>query len=129
LERDTFWWDTGMRRLIEVARFVTDVPAAVTFYQDVLQRPPIHHGPGIAVFDLGGVTLLLHERYEPGPDDLPPEDHVAFAVPDVDAAVRELEQRGHTVEVPPRTYPWGTSAYFRDPAGNLVEFHRQDTTR
>lgn len=116
-----------MRRLREITRFVADVPAAVRFYQDVLQSQPAHSESEIAIFEMSGVTLLLHERYEPGPHDLSPEDHVAFAVDDLEAAVAGMAAQGHRVAEPPRTYPWGRSAYLRDPDGRLVEFHEEKT--
>ena len=53
--------------------------------------------------------------------ELPPEDHIAFAVPDVDAAWRLLTQQGLTVEIPPDDYDWGRSACLRDPDGHLIE--------
>jgi catechol 2,3-dioxygenase-like lactoylglutathione lyase family enzyme len=112
-----------MRHFSEIARFVDDVPATVRFYRDVLQAAPVHETSGLAIFHVGGLTLLLHQRYEPGPDDLPPEDHVAVAVEDFEAAVEDLLQKGHAMEVPPREFPWGRSAYLRDPAGHLVELH------
>jgi catechol 2,3-dioxygenase-like lactoylglutathione lyase family enzyme len=54
-------------------------------------------------------------------DGPPNEDHVALGVEDLDAACAELRAHGVTLLVEPRDYPWGRSAYLRDPDGRLVE--------
>ncbi len=51
----------------------------------------------------------------------PNEDHFALAVDDLDGACEELRSEGVTFLVEPRDYPWGRSAYLRDPDGRLVE--------
>ena len=55
-------------------------------------------------------------------DDGPPnEDHFALAVDDLNAACAELVAHGLAFVLEPRDYPWGRSAYLRDPDGRLVE--------
>lgn len=116
-----------MIRLEEIARFCGDVDAAVRFYEALLDEKPQMHQPGeAAVFMLGDVKLFLHkksETQEPG-WPLRDEDHVAFAVDDVDQACAALRAQGLTIEVPPRTFYWGRSAYLRDPEGRLIELHQ-----
>lgn len=108
-------------RFAELAIFTDNVESTAAFYERLLGVAPKHRGEGIAIFKVGGVDLLIHKTYEPGPGDLPCENHVAFAVPDVDRAVAGLQDKGLTVDIPPADYPWGRSAYLRDPDGNLVE--------
>jgi carbonic anhydrase/acetyltransferase-like protein (isoleucine patch superfamily)/predicted enzyme related to lactoylglutathione lyase len=108
-------------RLVEIARFTPDVEGAVAFYARLLDRPPRRSSPGMAEFDLGAVVLRLHATYQAGPGELPPRDHIALAVPDLDQALRRLEEQGLLPEHPARTYPWGRSAYFSDPDGRQVE--------
>lgn len=108
----------------ELAIFCDDVEATAAFYERLLGKPPTHAGEGIAIFHVGGFQILIHETYEPAPDDLPCENHFAFAVPDVDAACSELQSRGLAVEYPPKDYDWGRSAYLRDPAGRLIELQQ-----
>ena len=108
-------------KIVEIARFVDDVPKAIEFYRLLLGVEPSYRDESLATFDSHGVTVLVHHRYEPGPGDLPCEDHIAFGVDDVDLAVAALEQQGLTVEHPPRDYDWGRSAYLREPAGSLIE--------
>lgn len=112
-------------KLIELARFVDDVPATASFYTLLLGCPPSYQDDGIATFDVEGMTVLIHRRYEPGPDDLPCEDHVAFGVPDLDEAIEKLAALGMQIAFPPRDYDWGRSAYLRDPEGKLVELAQQ----
>lgn len=109
-------------RLVEIALFVEDVERAAAFYEGLL-GVPARRGPGVAELDLDGITLRVHERYRPGPGDLPPDDHVAFGVEDLDAACRRLAARGYRFEAGPREWPWGRSAYLRDPDGRQVELH------
>jgi len=107
--------------IAEVALFTDDVPAAMAFYRDLVGSDPVSEWPGGAVFSVGSAKILVHERsagMEGGP---PNEDHVALSLTDVDAAFASLRERGHTVVVEPREYPWGRSAYLRDPDGRLVE--------
>jgi catechol 2,3-dioxygenase-like lactoylglutathione lyase family enzyme len=117
-----------MIRLEEIAHFCGDVDAAVGFYEVVLGQKPQMHQPGeAAAFMLGDVQLFLHkksEHHEPG-WPLPDEDHTAFAVDDVDHACAELLARGLTIEVSPRMFYWGRSAYLRDPDGRLIELHER----
>ena len=100
--------------LTEVALFSDDVEGLVAFYRRVLDREPTSSWPGGATFDLDGVTLLLHERGEPQEGMPPNADHFAVRVTHVDADAKRLDTEA-------RDYPWGRSAYLRDPDGRLVE--------
>ena len=72
------------------------------------------------------VTLLVHERAGGGMADGPPnEDHVAFGVAELDATSDALRAQGIELLVEPRDYPWGRSAYLRDPDGRLVELSQK----
>jgi catechol 2,3-dioxygenase-like lactoylglutathione lyase family enzyme len=48
-------------------------------------------------------------------------DCFAFAVEDVDPACASLQEQGLVLEVAPRSYTRGRSAYLRDPDGRLIE--------
>lgn len=115
-----------MKRLEEIARFCNDVNRCVAFYEAVLGVRPASWQPGqTATFMLGRVKLFLHQRSEARDPAWPlqDEDHIAFAVEDVDGACKELQSAGLTIEVGPRDFYWGRSAYLRDPDGRLVELH------
>ena len=109
--------------LVEIALFTDDVGAVKAFYERLLGTAPEVEWPGGAIYAAGGAKLLMHER-GPGetPEGEPPnEDHFALGVADVDAVAAVLEAAGLTFLVAPRDFPWGRSAYLRDPDGRLVE--------
>ena len=110
-----------MSALVEVALFTHDVDAAQAFYRRLAGSPPVAEWPGGAIFDVGGVKLLVHERSGASEGGPPNEDHFALGVPDVDAAAAALAADGVALLVEPRDYDWGRSAYLYDPDGRLVE--------
>ena len=116
-----------MRQLVELALFTQDVPALVAFYGNLLGGPPAFQSEGMALFQLEGLHILIHHReppepgYEADPDWPPNEDHFAFGVESLDEDRVESTLGGDPGSIPPATYPWGRSAYTRDPDGRLVE--------
>ena len=107
--------------LTEVAVF-TDRPEEVKrFYGLLLERGVDSEWPGDATYASGMLTILIHERGEPLDGGPPNHDHVAFAVDDLDVTCAKLGAQGVEIEIEPRDYPWGRSAYVRDPDGRLVE--------
>lgn len=110
-----------MSEFVEIALFTDDVQAARRFYERLLGTSPEAEWPGGAIYAAGGVKLLVHERARAMEDGPPNEDHIALAVADVDGACDELRTQGVALLVEPRDYPWGRSAYLRDPDGRLVE--------
>jgi catechol 2,3-dioxygenase-like lactoylglutathione lyase family enzyme len=113
--------------LVEIALFTDDVEDATAFYQRIVGASPESEWPGGAVFSVGEAKLLVHERAPADPEYFlekggpPNEDHVALGVTDLDAACEALRRQGFTFLVEPGDYPWGRSAYLRDPDGRLVE--------
>ena len=110
--------------LVEIAFFTDDVDGVRVFYERLLGAPPEAVWPGGAIFAAGGLKLLVHERTGAAADGPPDEDHVAIGAADVDAACDALRAQGVALLVEPRDYPWGRSAYLRDPDGRLVELGR-----
>ncbi len=112
---------TNGRAIVEVALFTDDVHALRNVYEQLLESPPEAEWPGGAVFAAGDAKILVHERapeMEGGP---PNEDHFALGFADLERACERLREGGATFLVEPRDYPWGRSAYLRDPDGRLVE--------
>ena len=115
----------------ETVLYADDVPALVAFYTDVVGlrqiEPPDEHSAAFRLED-GNVLLVFDPRRTSTPGRFVPEHgttgqgHVAFKVDDLDAFAHQL--RVHHVEIE-REISWplgGRSAYFRDPAGNSVEY-------
>ena len=107
--------------LAELAVFTDDVPATASFYEHLLGTEPVARDDGIAIFDVDGVTLLVHENYDADDGDLPAEDHVSFEVEDVDGTFEKLVESGLTPFREPADHDWGRSAYLEDPDGRIVE--------
>jgi len=105
----------------EIALFTDDVAAVGAFYRDLTGAPPVEEWPGGAAFEVGGSKILVHERPATLEDGPPNEDHYALAVDDLDASCEALREQGLDLLVEPRDYPWGRSAYLRDPDSRLVE--------
>lgn len=108
-------------KVTELAYFTDDVAAMAAFYERLLGDQPVASSDSVAIFMAGETKIFIHKTYEPGPDELPPHNHVALMVPDVDIACDALVGRGLLLEVPAQDFYWGRSAYLRDPDGNLIE--------
>jgi catechol 2,3-dioxygenase-like lactoylglutathione lyase family enzyme len=115
----------------ETVLYADDVPSLVAFYGDVVGLtaidPPDQHSAAFRLED-GNVLLVFEPKRTSQPGRFVPEHgasghgHVAFKVGELDACADDL--RGHGVEIE-REITWplgGRSVYFRDPAGNSVEF-------
>jgi catechol 2,3-dioxygenase-like lactoylglutathione lyase family enzyme len=111
--------------LAVVALWAGDVPATAHFYRDVVGLPLVAgHGP-MPAFRLGhGLHLAIVQGQptvarEPGGSRFPV---LAFAVPDLAAAVEHLRQHGVELPHAVETGAAGRWIKFYDPAGNLIEF-------
>lgn len=115
----------------ETVLYAGDVPALVAFYTDVVGLteidPPDQHSAAFRLDD-GNVLLVFDPARTSTPGRFVPEHgttgagHVAFKVGDLDSAAHDV--RTHNIEIE-REITWpkgGRSVYFRDPAGNSVEF-------
>ena len=110
-----------MRALAEVALFTDDVSGMTRFYRGLVGSNPVAEWPGGALFALGDAKILVHERGAAMDGGPPNEDHFAVAVDDLAAVWGAMGEAGATLLVEPADYPWGRSAYLRDPDGRLVE--------
>ena len=108
-------------KLHELAYFTDNVKGMADFYRSLLGSEPVAESGDMAIFMSGGTKIFIHRNYPASEGDLPPNNHIAFAAEDVDAACAVLAEQGLTLEIPPKDYYWGRSAYLRDPDGHQVE--------
>jgi catechol 2,3-dioxygenase-like lactoylglutathione lyase family enzyme len=134
---------TRVSRLLETALYVDDVDRSCEFYQRVLGLGPViettadKETPNRPFWPLqmpGGQVLLLFRKGSatttavlPG-GTIPPHDgngrlHLAFAISaaELDAWRERLQSHGLPIEGEMKWPRGGTSLYFRDPDGHLVE--------
>ena len=112
---------------------VSDWEVSNRFYRDVVGAEVIEHSPGRWAYRLGDTQLNVHGPgvdvssnvarlpVQPGNSDL----CFVWAGP-IEDAVERLESHGVEVETGPvrrlGAQGYGTSVYFRDPDGSLLEF-------
>ena len=108
-------------KLIEVAYFTNDVAEMTEFYGALLGVDPVIKYDGMAIFMAGDTKIFIHRTYESTEGELPPENHIAYQVKDVDETCNSLTEQGLKLVFPPKDYYWGRAAYLRDPDGHLIE--------
>jgi catechol 2,3-dioxygenase-like lactoylglutathione lyase family enzyme len=125
-----------VRDILETVLYVPDLDAARSFYSDVLGLEPFVAVDGRHLFyKLDGRVFLLFEpdaTREPPRDPsmpVPPhgaygEGHVCFAASaeEIEGWVARLNVKGVAIEADFEWPQGGRSIYFRDPAGNCLEF-------
>ncbi len=125
----------ALQGVLETVLYVDDFDRARRFYEGVLGLTPVYSDQRMSGYDVGGRSmLLLFRRGEslaavtmPG-GVIPPHDgrgphHVAFSIAADELAAWETRLRDRGVAIEGRTV-WprgGTSIYFRDPDGHLLE--------
>ena len=122
--------------ILETVLYTKDLVAAEAFYRDVLGLEPFASVPGRHLFyRCGGQVLLIFNadatEVPPAPGALPVPPHGArgpahicfrASAGEIDAWVKRLRAKGVAIEA---DFEWprgGRSIYFRDPAGNCLEF-------
>lgn len=125
------------QRILETVLYSADLDAAAAFYSDVLGLDLVASAPGRHVFfRVGNAMLLIFNpavtQTPVAPDAKPPvpahgtmgHGHACFGASAAEIAQwrAHLERRGIAIE---SDFEWpqgGRSIYFRDPAGNCLEF-------
>jgi methylmalonyl-CoA/ethylmalonyl-CoA epimerase len=114
LEASIAWYENMLDFKLETHLSVAAIPARIAF----LKRGDFR----IELFEVEGATTLPEDRRVPNLDlRTHGTKHLAFSVPDVDAAVLEFEALGADVAMHIRVHGKPT-AFIRDNAGNLLEF-------
>lgn len=121
--------------ILETCLSVSDLPQARAFYEDLFGYTAMVADERLCAFNLSGTqVLILFSREEVAqPVHLPfgtipahgahGESHIGFRIPaeSLDAWRSRLQEKGIPIE---STVTWplgGTSIYFRDPDGHLLE--------
>jgi catechol 2,3-dioxygenase-like lactoylglutathione lyase family enzyme len=115
--------------LLETAIYVDDVEPAVAFYRDVLGLTVVDSSERLTAMSAGPRQLLLVCRRRASlalpltPHDATGSQHIAFAIPpgSLDAWESWLAERRVRVLEKKRWERGGTSLYFSDPDGHLLE--------
>jgi len=122
--------------ILETVLYAKDLDQSERFYRDALGLNPFAKAAGRHLFYRCGNQVLLifnphATRIAPAPGALPVpphgmegEGHICFraSAPELDAWRAALEAKGIAIEA---DFEWpggGRSIYFRDPAGNCLEF-------
>jgi catechol 2,3-dioxygenase-like lactoylglutathione lyase family enzyme len=125
----------ALKGILETALYVDDLERARAFYDTLFALPLVYSDRRMCAYDVGGRGLLLlfrrgeslHTMQLPG-GTIPPHDgqgpvHIAFSIGAGEMKVWETRLDTLGVSVEGRT-SWprgGTSIYFRDPDGHLLE--------
>lgn len=115
-----------MRKIVELALFTEQVEAMTDFYHKAIGIEPDYADAHVAVFHIGEMTLLIHEKGEPQLGMPPNQDHFALRTATLDATTQALKAQGIQFVLEPRSYDWGRSAYLRDPDGRVLELHEEE---
>jgi catechol 2,3-dioxygenase-like lactoylglutathione lyase family enzyme len=108
-------------KLAEIAFFTDNVERMTNFYSRLLGVEPVASSETLAIFFTGETKIFIHHKYSPRDGELPPENHHAFKVENLDTMCKELTEQGLMLEIPPQDFYWGRSAYLRDPDGHQIE--------
>jgi catechol 2,3-dioxygenase-like lactoylglutathione lyase family enzyme len=122
-------------RVLETALYVADLGRSLRFYREVMQLELLLEDTRLCALDVNGESVLLLFLQGASQDDvvlpggrIPGHDgsgqmHMAFAIPagELPAWEERLARHGIAIEARMRWPRGGTSVYFRDPDGHLLE--------
>jgi methylmalonyl-CoA/ethylmalonyl-CoA epimerase len=117
LEASIAWYAAALGFEVESRFEIPQIPAKVA----MLRRGELR----MELFEVPGATPLPPDRRQPNKDvHTHGNKHVAFAVQNIDPLVGELRARNVDIVFVGR-FKFGTNAFVRDNAGNLIEFVQQ----
>jgi methylmalonyl-CoA/ethylmalonyl-CoA epimerase len=117
LEASIEWYASALGFQVESRIEIPQIPAKVA----MLRRGELR----VELFEVPGAAPLPPERRQPNRDPhTHGNKHVAFAVQSIDALVEELRARNVDIVFVGR-FDFGSNAFVRDNAGNLIEFVQQ----
>ena len=115
--------------VLETSLYVNDLARSARFYRSVLGLEVVESGERLCAMEVPGRQLLLLFKkgasadLSTGAHDGDGRLHVAFAIPapSLEAWESRLRERGVPIEERRTWERGGTSLYFRDPDGHLLE--------
>lgn len=101
--------------------FVRNVESASAYYENLFKISAQRKDKNSCTFIFGEVKYFIHKKdsWEEGMS--PNEDHVEFEVEDLDEEIKRLKEQNFKIEIEPKDYYWGKSAYLCDPDGRVIE--------
>ena len=118
--------------LSHIFLLVSRLGRSVHFYRELLGRPPASEDARHARFELGPISLTVHEDLAPAElltwkVDAVPERrgwgvYLTFPTDDLEQAQKKLVEIGAKILTTPNVTPWGTRMFTaKDPDGYLLE--------
>jgi predicted enzyme related to lactoylglutathione lyase len=126
---------TATEQLISGVDFVAlhthDIDGSVAFYRDTLGLPMSVHVPerNYAEFEAGNLTLSVLDAEKMGLEHHPSRQGIALHVADVEAARKQLQERGVSFDVDTLDTGVCHMAFFSDPEGNAFLLHHRYAPR
>lgn len=121
--------DAATARLIEVELRVRDLERSLRFYRDLIGLPfgkiethsdeDVQHAH-VTWGEWNDRGEFLMVNLYPVGEQTPTRARVGFVVDELDRVHARLASAGVTVIKPPERRPWGASASYEDPDGNVV---------
>ena len=107
-----------------------DVNAAVDFYVEKFDGEKtaevVVAGTNMVIVDFGGTRLLINNKAPSGPPAGSSVDHIGFRVADLDAAARELKERGAEFLMEPMELSEGVKiAFVTGPDNVMIELSQE----
>ena len=126
-----------VKDLSRVFLLVKDLARSIQFYREFFERAPASEDARHARFDLGQVSLTIHEdltqeetaywRVGPVPEQRGWGVYLTLATDDLDANYKKLGRLGAEIVSRPQVTPWRTRMLIaRDPDGYLLEICQRD---
>lgn len=124
---------TGLSR---VFLLVSDLARSVQFYRTLLDRAPTSEDARHARFDLGPISLIIHEDLTPAEISLWMVDprpsrrgwgvYLTFPTADLEGTHEKVTAIGAEILTAPRATSWGSVMFIvKDPDGYLLEISQQ----
>jgi catechol 2,3-dioxygenase-like lactoylglutathione lyase family enzyme len=122
--------------LSQVFLLVSNLARSVRFYRELLERAPASEDARHTRFDLGPISLTIHEdlmpaetaiwRVDPMPERRGWGVYLTFPTADLEGTYAKLTRIGAEILTTPRTTPWGSMMFIvKDPDGYLLEISQR----